>query len=98
MQEVQEGLGRIHAETEVLNHSSCSEGRCANLEEVSANIERTKGVEGYTNTQSTPEVIHRQQRHLTDQRQDTRGNFKNCDRHKCCSGERKKRLEPLIKT
>ena len=51
-------LAVIHSESVVLNRTEAIlKSRCDNLEEVMANIERSKGVEGYTSTQNTLEVI-----------------------------------------
>ena len=91
-------LGRIHAETEVLNHTAAVlKGRCANLEEVLANIERTKGVEGYTSTQSTLEVISSATAALNSTKGKTLEEIsKIVTDINVAVGERKKRLEPLI--
>ena len=51
-------LSVIHSESVVLNRTEAIlKSRCDNLEEVMASIERGKGVEGYTSTQNTLEVI-----------------------------------------
>jgi intraflagellar transport protein 81 len=51
-------LAVLHSESVVLNRTEAIlKSRCDNLEEVMANIERSKGVEGYTSTQKTLEVI-----------------------------------------
>ena len=91
-------LGVIHAETEVLNHTaSVLKGRCANLEEVLANIEKQKGVEGYTSTQSTLEVISSATAALNSTKGKTLEEIsKIVTDINVAVADRKKRLEPLI--
>ena len=51
-------LAIIHSESVVLNRTEAVlKSRCDNLEDVMANIEKSKGVEGYTSTQNTLEQI-----------------------------------------
>jgi len=91
-------LAVIHSESVVLNRTEAIlKSRCDNLEDVMANIERSKGVEGYTSTQNTLEVISNATAALNSTKGKTLEEISKIvtDINHAVT-DRKKRLQPLI--